>query len=309
MTNHYNLYKIFKKKIINKYNKQTKTKISRTINNLDKFVSINEFLAEEMSKGPIEEKGSINYFYQSYVNIFNFFTILTKYYNFNEILCIPKFVIKYKNYIEFSSIAYYIDTKELIIPVKLQHKITKCMNTKIRFIYCTIIIGYYHNDNNISHANILIIDLHKQTIERFEPHGRIVYGEAKEHDINQTIKKNIYLQNFTYLSPFEISPIIGLQRKADAHNGMCVTFCMLYLQLRLMNPDMIQKELIMYLLKKNKNELVKLILKYAKFVEITLKKYDFVVQQNEKYIEKKWYSKQKFVIYKENNERHVEFGL
>lgn len=330
--NHYNSYKKFKKKLIVKYKKKTSKKPSKEpskkssnkmknissknmcrsneTENMDKFISINDFLAEEMSKGPNEEKGKINYYYQSYTNIFNFFTILVNYHNFKEIICIPKFVLKFKNYIDITSIIYYMDTKEFIIPLKLREEIKKCSDTNVRFVYCTCMIDNSKN-KSINHANILIFDLYKNTIERFEPYGHL--HKENENQINNAIKKRLMkiidLQNFTYLSPFDISPVIGPQAKADAHDGMCISFCMLYLQLRLMNPDTIQKELIDYLLKKKKEDLKKLILRYAKFVELVLKKYHYVIYENEKYIEKKWNSLQDFIISGEKNEKYAEYKL
>jgi hypothetical protein len=317
--NHYNSYKKFKKKIILKYEKKklkSKTdsnkskKMSRSNNSIDKFISINEFLAGEMSKGPEEEKGIINYNYQAYTNIFNFFTILSNYYNFNEIICIPKFVLKFRQYIDMTSIIYFTDSKEFVIPVKLKENILKCSKKTIRFIYCTFMIDSLKN-KGINHANILILDLYKKTLERFEPYGHS--SHKYENEINLAIRerlmKIINLEDFTYLSPLDISPVIGPQSKADAYGGMCITFCMLYLQLRLMNPDTNQKELIEYLSNKNKHNLKKMILKYAKFVEITLKKYHHIPTHNEKYIIKKWNSLQNFIISGENNEKYVELGI
>jgi hypothetical protein len=332
--NHYDSYKKFKKKIIVKYKQKSKksnsktTKISRRTskklnlnsnekkvhmsskkNNLDKFISINDFLAEEMSKGPIEEKGTIDYHYQSYTNIFNFFTILVNHYHFNKILCIPKFVLKFKSYIDITSIVYYVDKNEFIIPTELKNKFKNCSKSRIRFIYCTFMIDNSHN-KGINHANILIFDLYKNTIERFEPYGHL--QESNEIKINQAIKtrliKILQLENFEYLSPFDISPVIGPQQKADAYDGMCVSFCMLYLQLRLMNPDTIQTELIEYLSKKKHKDLQKLILRYAKFVELTLKKYQSVVYKNDRYVSKKNNSQQQYLISRSDSESYVEYG-
>jgi hypothetical protein len=166
-------------------------------------------------------------------------------------------------------------------------------------------------NKGINHANILIIDLYKQTLERFEPYGYI--NKSAEHEINDAIKTRLMrvidLEKFTYLAPIDISPVIGPQSKADAHGGMCVTFCMLYLQLRLTNPDTIQKELIEYLSNKDKNALKKMILRYAKFVELTLKKYYDVVHSSDSYTNKKWNSVQDFIISGEHDEKYVEFGL
>lgn len=311
--NYYNSYKKFKRNLIYKYKKELSrnNQVQNQVQDqeLDKFISINDFLATEMSKGPKEEPGNINYFYQSYANIYNFFTILVNHYNFNQILCIPNFVLKFKNYIDTTSIVYFTDSKELIVPIKLKYKINKCMdvNNNSRFIYCTFMIDNIKNTGP-NHANMIIIDLYKKTLERFEPYG---YIEKFENEINNVISnrllKIIELNNFTYLSPFDISIKLGPQSKADAYGGMCVTFSMLYLQLRLMNPDTIQKELIEYLIKKDKQVLKKMILRYAKFIEITLKKYNYQIHENDIYVQKKWKSIQKYIISNENEDKFESY--
>ncbi len=292
--NHYDQYKKFKRNLILKYKKT----LSRTSTGkiLDSFVSINDFLAVEMSKGPDEPAGNINYFYDITINFYNFFTILVEYYGFNEVLCMPKFILKYKNNIDITAIAYLVDIDELIVPVDLFFEIKDCMKTNKRFVYFQLSIDSLNEDAS-GHENVFIMDLYKKTIERFEPFGFI--DEQFEKNIDNVIKTRLLkfreFKNFTYLTPFDISIEIGPQAKADAYGGMCVTYCMLYLQLRIMNPDIIQKELVTYLTKMNKKKLLNIILRYAKFIELTLKKYDFQVHKQDDYVFKKAKSKQKYI--------------
>jgi len=291
---HYEKYKKFKTNFILKY----KNNLSRNSNQkiLDSFISIDDFLAVEMSKGPDEPAGNIFYFYQSIRNIFNFFTILINHYKFDEILCIPKIVIKWKKYIDMVYVVFIFDDDELIIPKKFKKKIKQCIETDIRFIYFTFTISY--SDSELTHVNMIIIDLYKNTIERFEPYGFI--NEYEEKKINDVIKNRLLgileLEDFKYLNPLDISPKIGPQKKIDAYNGMCVTYTMLYLQLRLMNPDIIQKQLVNYLVKMNKKNLINLVLRYAKFIELTLKNNEYQIFENNKYISKKWIKKQEYII-------------
>lgn len=291
---YYDKYKKFKTNLILKY----KNSLSRNSNQkiLDSFISIDDFLAVEMSKGPEEKAGNIFYNYQSVGNTFNFFTILVNHYKFNEILCIPKIVTKWKKYIDLANIVFIFHSDELIIPKKLKKKIKKCMDADIRFIYFTFIISY--KDIELTHVNMIVIDLFKNTLERFEPYGFI--NKHEETKVNNAIKNRLLnlleLENFKYLNPLDISPKIGPQKKADAYNGMCATYTMLYLQLRLMNPDIIQKQLVNYLVKMNKTKLINLVLRYAKFIELTLKNYEYQIFENDKYISKKWIKKQEYII-------------
>ena len=79
------------------------------------------------------------------------------------------------------------------------------------------------------------------------------------------------LNDYKYLSPIDISPKIGLQIKADFYEGMCSIYSLIYLQLRLMNPDIDQKVIINYLKSKEKNNILDIILKYTRYVEKILK--------------------------------------
>ena len=56
----------------------------------------------------------------------------------------------------------------------------------------------------------------------------------------------------------------------------------MYLQLRLLNPDLSQKKIVKFLLNKDKKELKTMILKYARHVERTLKDNKNIVLDLEK---------------------------
>ena len=68
--------------------------------NKDGFVSIDEYLATEINKGPekSKSKSKMNYHYQNSDIFFNFFTllILKKIKEF-QIVCIPNFEVIYNN--------------------------------------------------------------------------------------------------------------------------------------------------------------------------------------------------------------------
>jgi hypothetical protein len=298
---HYDSYKNFKKKLILKY----KNNLSRSAvkNNLDSFVSINDFLAVEMSMGPKESPGNIDYSYQSQHNIFNYITILQNHYNFNEILCTPNFITKYgNNYMAVTSVVFFGDINQIVIPIKLKNKINNCMNKNIRFINFQFIIDHSKNDK-VNHVNMIIIDLFKKTVERFEPFGSLGKDTEKKanHAIAIRLFKVLELTDFKYLSPLDISPEFGPQQKADAYGGMCVTFSMLYLQLRLMNPDIVQKEIVNYLLQKSAKELKNLVLRYAKFIEIALKKYDYINTEFNKFIRKEANDYQEYIFHNKSS--------
>ena len=131
-----------------------------------------------------------------------------------------------------------------------------------------------------SHANIVIIDLQEKTIELFEPHGKrtelstLDSLEGAYHMSDKLLKKmfsNI-LPKYKYISPQTYLPTYGLQARIDAYTGLCVTWSIMYVHYRLLNPNMNRKTIVRYMSKLKKNFL----LKYAKYVEETIKmhKYD-----------------------------------
>ena len=271
-----NNYKKQYKKVMDKYfeTKLSRVKIQKRYDkNNDKFITIDEYLAEEISKGPKTDPGSISYHYQDYANVFNYFLILLNDYEEFNILCMPRFALQNGNVLIRTSIAYYIKENVLQIPAKVDEEIKKCrQNDRIRFIYFTLII-VTKSIEKLTHANILLIDLKKETMERFEPFGHSIVKNEKQIDslIKQQLFSVLGIQNFKYIAPVDISPLVGIQRKADAYCGMCVTIAMMYLHLRILNADVPQKKIISYLLKNPKKKLINKILKYARSVEKKLK--------------------------------------
>ena len=127
-----------------------------------------------------------------------------------------------------------------------------------------------------THANVIIIDTKKKTVELFEPHGsRDEKSELESisrayFKVSKNVQRffSMYFPDFKYIPPSEYEPKDGLQARFDAFSGLCVTWGILYLHSRVLNPDIPPKRLIDYLDKKiNKNVL----LRYTKYVEDTLK--------------------------------------
>ncbi len=255
-----NRRKLARVEILSKYDK-----------NKDKFISIDEYLSEEISKGPKASPGQINYWYQNYENIFNYFLIILNKFKELELLCIPNHVLKQGKIIIRAASAYFVNDNYIFVPNNMKNELKKCESIgTTRFIYFTFII-VQKSLEELTHANIVIIDIHKKTIERFEPYGYIPISNKIDKLFNEDVLPKLELTNYKYIPPTEISPKIGIQSKADAYYGMCVTISMMYLQLRIMNPDVPIKKVINYLLKMTKEKLTSIILKYAKYVEETLK--------------------------------------
>ena len=275
-------YNIAKIKLIQKYLKRSK-KLNRIKSDPNMFVSINDFLAEEKSLGSDAEKGDIYYSLYNPDNLNLFMKLLMKDIKFDSIVCdLNGIYIKYYNPIHNggyechkNSLIYNMDRDEMIIPLNLKDEIVKCSNNK-RFIY--LYMGIVWVDGTWGHANILLIDTINKTIERFEPYGKNLPSDkikanqqSFDKKFSQKTLDNLNLHDYKYISPEIFIPSVSLQQKADAYNGMCVTYCMIYLQLRIMNPDLDRKVIIKYLLSKSKDEIIDIILRYARYIENTLK--------------------------------------
>jgi hypothetical protein len=134
-----NTYIEAKKNLIKKYSKKI-LRLRRENPELDSFITINDFLANETSLGPNADPGKINYIYTNNENINNYMKILIKEIEFNKIICMPTFSLKIgDNSIIRNSIGYNITRDELIIPFDLLSNIQKCNKNK-RFIYLNLIL-------------------------------------------------------------------------------------------------------------------------------------------------------------------------
>ena len=91
------------------------------------------------------------------------------------------------------------------------------------------------------HANALIFDKELRTIERFEPAGKH-RGHAR---LDSTLARLFgkVLPGWKFVGTEHSAPARGPQAIADAFDGLCVTYSLLYTLLRLLNPDRSPKEL------------------------------------------------------------------
>tara|TARA_Y100000389_G_C17446966_1_gene512223 strand:- start:710 stop:1540 length:831 start_codon:yes stop_codon:yes gene_type:complete len=260
---------------------QKKKKKTKKLTKKDKHGIVDVPLARELSLGSKASLGSINYHYQKYYNTFAFLKeIIKKNKKLKSLVCIPdvgegwmKSFLKVNFFKGISSKS--MDSVKPVDSMNSKHKfiseIEQCMRNRLVPINLEIIVP-----GAGTHANVIIIDSHKKTVELFEPHGnRSVKSELES--ISRAyfkVSKNVqrffskFLPDFTYIPPSAYEPKEGLQARLDAFSGLCVTWSILYLHYRVLNPDVPPKKLINYLDKKiTKNVL----LRYTKYVEDVLK--------------------------------------
>jgi len=237
--------------------------------------------------GTAETLGNMNYFYQKYSNIFEFFSYIINHNKSTgeykmEDLCMPHFGnIKSGTFaaLQFDLDKGYSSNNPRPSEYKVSlseslNSINKCLNSSDRFVVMSYQI--VSDEKSISHANSILFDKKKKLVELFEPHGALTesttmngyVGAYKiiDKNLERFIKDNF--PEYKYISPQEYLPSYGLQVKVDAYNGLCVTWNILYIHYKLLNPDISSKNLIDHI---NKYVKLDIILKYAKEVKYMLK--------------------------------------
>jgi hypothetical protein len=123
--------------------------------------------------------------------------------------------------------------------------------------YALVYLSLNVNDIGL-HANILIYDYNRMTIERFDPYGDTVYFDKY---IDDNLEEELtWNTGFKYLKPSDYMPVSGFQTISDELNplkqksgdfgGFCLAWCTWYLEHRIKNSKINQKDLVKKLIKK-----------------------------------------------------------
>lgn len=149
----------------------------------------------------------------------------------------------YSYKLEFTNIEILWIYQKIIFPTNFDF----ILKSKLNNDYIIIPLGIDINNN--SHANIILIDNTKKTIERFEPNGAkyprgLNYNDDLLDDI--LINKFKYLiSDYNYFRPKDYLPNVGFQllessenikcKKISDPNGFCAVWCTWWIEMRLMN--------------------------------------------------------------------------
>ncbi len=238
-------------------------------------------------------------------------------YKTNTMIGIIDFYDKYM-YESLPHLILWKDVNINYIDPNINIYIQKCLLSKhIRFIFfkLTLMFSNVTNENEFLHAGIIIFDKKMGILERFEPYGRypmvsrlrnspVNTGVSHERDniknlddflmknIGRPIKQYLSLENRTlqYIGPSELYINVGPQNMSDDGNievkklgdpvGYCLAWCLWYLELRLMNPDikpqiLLQKSVnkIITDSKSSNNKFIDFIRKYADQLNIAKNKW------------------------------------
>jgi hypothetical protein len=154
--------------------------------------------------------------------------------------------------------------ESLIYSEKLLKKLKKCVRSEKRFVVMPFVTLGFEKTKSFAHMNIIIYDTVNNTVERFEPHGKMNYAfDAPDQqrfddkinaDLKQFFNEKLNIPGLVYISPSEYCPSFGLQYRQDREsevyneiNGLksfCATWSIFYSMHRLLNPDMDKSDLI-----------------------------------------------------------------
>ena len=253
--------------------------ISKKINKLEKYLNTEATYSEFVELKHLE-------------TLVNFFLILMKRYKNMDIICIPNIdlaIFDYPNYRSTIMIELASNIKSdymMNVPSNIIDELNKCNKNKKQFVIIVLIIRI--KERQIDHANLIIIDLYNNTIERFEPYGQSLptipnYTFYEKIIFNNLITfKDKYLgKKFKYIGPSEISPLYGIQSKVEfteegkkhiSLRDLCLIWSIMYLHLRVLNPHLKPNKIVKILLNYSIDKLRELTYKYIKFIKDTLKK-------------------------------------
>ena len=207
---------------------------------------------------------------------------------------------------------YNIINMSILIPPNLSKLLQECENDNKYMVVCDLTLLSSDDINETSHANVLVFDIRRKTIERFDPHGGNEYADVKLAYDSEVVKefgrkdfmygKNKFgidklnkkksnalfnqfkidkelsekfkkeLPNYTYYGTNDTTPYLGPQIKADEYGGLCVTWSCMYMVLRLLNPDLEPADITIKMIDGTPKELKNRILRFQKFIIRTLSK-------------------------------------
>lgn len=181
-------------------------------------------------------------------------------------------------YVENLCITVNVTVCDINVPTGWKESLLHCIESSKRFIMIPLTIDY---GNNNLHANFLLYDKVKNSMERFEPNGYMMGKESyKCLGENDDIIKNLFksfFKNLKYYSPYNFCPFYGFQSYEVTSSkvffekeGSCVTWSMWYTHLRLSNPDIPRDKLInntIYAFEKNKIDYTYFIISFSTLIQ------------------------------------------
>jgi len=139
-------------------------------------------------------------------------------------------------------INYFEETEVVDIHPRLNYLINNIRREK-SYDFGVVFLSLTLDNGNLKHANVLIYDFNKLTLERFEPYGDLGLDEKVDDYLEEELTWNT---GFKYLKPKDFLTKPGYQlisnegpdgMKQGDFGGFCLGWCIWYIEHKLKNPN------------------------------------------------------------------------
>lgn len=254
------------------------------MNKLEKFIS-----SARPSRGPAEHaSGEFTSYQDSDLDVKFLLALIKEKTNFKHIVCIPDFVLCVDSHLNVRHLdksqcthpghskiragILLVDTHgrpHVVAPSNLQKYVNSC---KVKFIVLNLGLYAHGFEAESGHANVLLIDRYEKTIERFEP---MTFGNqhlSKTENILESHLKTL-LRDYRYVGVRHSVDGKSIQDVVDAHSGMCVTIGLIYVLIRLLNPQKDAASLYFEVMQTSAKQMKSIVLRLNGFVASKLRQY------------------------------------
>ena len=214
------------------------------------------------------------YHYQSYSTFTDYLEILLKRKSFSYVYT-PSDISDMT--LELQMKSGNISSLYVKMPTFMKYVKQGLQESKKKLIPIVLNLQIAHEDN---HANCLVINKTEKRIELFEPHGHRTSSSVLGGHVRAYSKKIKALRRFwkSHLPEYKVVNVVDeVKRTAfqveydpERSTGYCVTWSLLYMHYRILNPDTSEKALIKHI---DHKITTRFLLRYARKVEETLKGY------------------------------------
>ena len=173
------------------------------------------------------------------------------------------------------------ETKFIVTP-DLKNEVLNCKERYFAMALSLQSTSIHAEVQEGGHSNVIFFDTAKKTIDRFDPHGTKSFGgntaAYDQNAIDRILKKEFkkILPQYEFID-FEMTcPYFGAQLKVESGgvsraDGYCVTWSLMFIILRILNPDKSVLELAKKMSEGTREEMIKKIRKFAKYYSDVLK--------------------------------------
>jgi hypothetical protein len=158
----------------------------------------------------------------------------------------------------------------MIRQIDIHTSVPSCPITDYKFLIYDVVIAFIKNNqlDNIGHSNALIIDTKKKNIELFDSAGTPEWTTYIADRIG--IEFAVMLPDYRFVNITDFCPVLG----PEADLGICGSFSLLYILLRIYNYDLYRENIISILLNLKGQQLIQLMKQFICYMDDLASEYD-----------------------------------